>query len=162
MGIVNVAQTVSSVTPLSIDGLWFRELSVIPTHGGPVMHMLREDNPWFERFGEIYFSEVLPGAVKAWKRHRCQKQNFAVPCGQLAFVIYDDRANSPSAGLMERLVLGRPDAYKLLHIPAMVWYGFSCVSATPAILANCADIPHSPDEADKIPANSSRIPYEWQ
>ena len=30
------------------------------------MHMLRADEPHFERFGEIYFSLVYPGGVKAW------------------------------------------------------------------------------------------------
>ncbi len=33
----------------------------IPDERGAVFHMLREDSPAFERFGEIYFSTVYPG-----------------------------------------------------------------------------------------------------
>ena len=45
------------------------------------MHMLRCDAPHFERFGEIYFSGVNPGAIKAWHIHREMTLNYAVPVG---------------------------------------------------------------------------------
>ena len=61
-------------------------LAAIPTPGGPVLHMLRPGCAlWPEegRVGEVYFSETLPGHVKAWKRHTRQTQRFAVPVGLL-------------------------------------------------------------------------------
>ena len=36
----------------------------IPDERGAVFHMLREDSPVFERFGEIYFST----STRAWSR----------------------------------------------------------------------------------------------
>ncbi|MDL2216790.1 dTDP-4-dehydrorhamnose 3,5-epimerase family protein, partial [Desulfovibrio sp. OttesenSCG-928-M14] len=127
-----------------IEGVWTHDLSVIDAEGGPVLHMLRADSPLFRDFGEIYFSVVLPQAIKAWKRHGRQSQNFAVPNGLVEVVIYDPREDSPSAGEVERFLLGRPDHYMLLHIPPGVWYGFAGLSDFPAILANCVDIPHTP------------------
>ncbi|SVA50049.1 uncharacterized protein METZ01_LOCUS102903, partial [marine metagenome] len=52
---------------------------------------MRSDAPEFTTFGECYFSEMIPGAVKAWKCHRKQTQHLAVPIGRVRFVIYDDR-----------------------------------------------------------------------
>src|SRR3990172_10176190 len=109
--------------------------------------------------GEWYFSEVLPSAVKAWKRHRTQTQNLAAPAGRIRLVIYDDRPQSPTLGRLDVLELGRPDAYFRLRIPPGLWYGFSCVSASPGPLANCADLPHDPADNETLPIEDPRIPY---
>ena len=31
----------------------------------------------------------------------------------------------------------------------------------PALICNCADIPHDPDEGRRLPANDPSIPYQW-
>ena len=49
-----------------IHDLRITPLRRIPDERGAVMHMLRADDPAFERFGEIYFSLVYPGVVKGW------------------------------------------------------------------------------------------------
>jgi dTDP-4-dehydrorhamnose 3,5-epimerase len=144
-----------------IDGVITTELCQISDERGAVLHMLRSDALEFVRFGECYFSEVLPGAIKAWKRHRVQTQHLAVPVGRIRLVIYDDRVSSPTQGNFQVLELGRPDAYVRLVIPPGLWYGFACISVTPALLANCADLPHDPAESELWPANDSRIPYAW-
>ena len=78
-----------------IDGIITTELRQINDQRGAVLHMLRCDALGFVRFGECYFSEVLPSAIKAWKRHRVQSQNLAVPVGRIRLVIYDDQESSP-------------------------------------------------------------------
>ena len=144
-----------------IDGVTCTELRQIGDVRGAVLHMLRADAPEFTRFGECYFSEVLPGAVKAWKRHRKQTQNLAVPVGRVRLVIYDDRDGSVTRGKLQILELGRPDAYRRLRIPPGLWYGFTCLSKMPALLVNCADLPHDPAESELQPANHPTIPYQW-
>ncbi len=138
------------------------QLRQINDERGSVLHMLRSDAPEFTRFGECYFSEILPNAVKAWKRHQTQTQNLAVPVGRLRMVIYDDRESSATRGQMQVLELGRPDAYVRLRIPPGLWYGFSCISKTSALLVNCADLPHSVAESELRPIDDPRIPYCWK
>ena len=46
---------------------------------GAVLHMMRCEAPDFTRFGDCYFSEVAPGAIKGWKRHRLQTQTLPYP-----------------------------------------------------------------------------------
>ena len=76
-------------------------------------------------------------------------------------MIYDDREPSPTRGNLQVLELGHPDDYLRPRIPHGLWYGFACISATPALLANCADLPHDPAESELWPANDSTIPYAW-
>ncbi len=144
-----------------IDGVTLTELLQINDERGSVLPMLRNDAPEFTRFGECYFSEVLPKAVKAWKLHHNQMQNLAVPVGRIRIVIYDDRGNSPTQGQLQELELGRPDSYWRLKIPCGLWYGFTCLSETPALIVNCADAPHDPTDSELRKKNDSSIPYSW-
>ena len=47
-----------------IQDVLIQPLRQIPDERGKIMHMLRVDDPYFEKFGEIYFSVVYPGIVK--------------------------------------------------------------------------------------------------
>jgi dTDP-4-dehydrorhamnose 3,5-epimerase len=145
-----------------IEGVTTLELREFADELGSVLHMLRADDPDFINFGECYFSEVLPGAIKAWKLHREQTQNLAVPVGRVRLVIYDDRVGSSTRRNLQIQELGRPDAYIRVKIPPGLWYGFACIGHTPALLANCADLPHDPTESDRKPAFDSNIPYDWR
>jgi dTDP-4-dehydrorhamnose 3,5-epimerase len=144
-----------------IDGVVLTELKQFSDERGTLLHMLRNDDPIFTTFGECYFSEVLPGAVKAWKLHRNQTQNFSVPVGRIKLVIYDNRKNSISNGNLQYVNLGRPDSYFRIMIPPGLWYGFTCISEMPALLVNCADIPHDPQESEIRMLDDISIPHRW-
>jgi dTDP-4-dehydrorhamnose 3,5-epimerase len=124
------------------------------------MHMLRCDDPHFERFGEIYFSVVRPGVVKGWHLHRRMTLNYAVPVGRVRLVLFDDRERSPTRGKLEEILLGGED-YRLVRIPPGIWNGVLGLGGTPSVIANCATEPHDPDEIMRRPAADARIPYAW-
>ncbi len=159
----------------AVAGLVYTRLRVVDTPGGAVMHMLRPDAPLTPgtteaggrtqlALGEVYFSEVLPGHVKAWKRHTRQTQYFAVPCGLLGIVCYDDRPDSPTRGALQTLRLGRDGLYALLRIPCGVWYGFTALGGAPAVICNAADLPHDPGEGVKAALDSPGgrgVPFDW-
>ena len=144
-----------------IEGANIVSLKQIEDERGAVLHMMRSDSPSFSRFGEVYFSIVNPGVVKAWKRHKEMTQNFAVPIGRIRLVLFDERADLPSKGQFEEIILGRPDRYFLICIPPMVWYGFQGISEIPALMANCSDLPHDPNESEQLPVSNNYISYNW-
>ena len=143
-----------------IDRLIVRSLKQIVDDRGRVMHMIRSDSPFFEQFGEVYFSEILPSVVKAWKRHKSVTQLFAVPVGMIKLAIYDDRENSNTKGDLEVLEIGREN-YQLVKIPPKLWYGFKCISDYPSLVANCPSLPHNQNESETISSNDKSIPYQW-
>lgn len=143
-----------------IDGVVITPLKRIGDERGMVLHMLRRDWDVFEDFGEIYFSIVYPGVVKGWKRHKQMIQNFAVPMGNANFVLYDDREGSPTMGEMQDLNLGQ-DNYFLLTLPALIWYGFSGSGKGSTLIANCASLPHDPDETEGKDLSDPAIPFDW-
>jgi len=144
-----------------IEGVVIQELKQIIDERGKVMHMLRSDSPMFTGFGEIYFSVVNQGVIKAWKKHLKMTQHFAVPVGRIKLVIYDSREGSSSLGKVETLEIGE-DNYCLVKIPCMLWYGFQGISSIPALIANCTDMPHGPSEVERMDQFAKTIPYYWE
>ena len=143
-----------------IEGVVIEPLKRILDERGKVMHMMRADSPLFTGFGEIYFSEVNPGVVKAWKRHRLMTLNYAVPVGNIKVVIFDDRPGSKTSGEVQEVFIGQ-DNYCLLRIPPLVWSGFKGISPHPSIIANLTDIPHDPSEVERLGPSDGKIPYGW-
>ncbi len=143
-----------------IDGVQIIDLRQLVDERGKVMHMLRSDAPHFRDFGEIYFSTVNPGAIKAWHIHTKMVLNYAVPIGNVKFVLYDDREVSPTRGEIQEIFLG-PDCYKLVIVPPLVWNGFKGLGQSPALVANCASIPHDPAEMARKGPFDPAIPYSW-
>ena len=144
-----------------IDGVILTPLRQIFDERGKVMHMLREDSPIFSRFGEIYFSCTHPGVVKAWHLHKEMTLNYAVIYGEIKFVLFDDRPESPTRGNIQELFIS-PENYILVTVPPMIWNGFKSVGTTSSIVANCSTLPHSRDELIRRPPNHESIPYEWK
>lgn len=145
-----------------IDGVCLTPLNIISDKRGEVLHMLRSDSSYFNQFGEVYFSLVKSGVVKAWKCHRIMTQNIAVPQGLIKLAIFDERSNSPTFGVLSEIICGRPNHYSLVTIPPMLWYGFKAISTTDALLANCTDFAHDPSECDRRDTDNKFINYTWK
>jgi len=143
-----------------IDGVLIKPLKKIPDERGTIMHMLRCDSPEFEKFGEIYFSTVYPGAIKGWHIHKEMTLNYAVVSGMIKLVLYDDRPGSKTKGELQEIFLGSEN-YALVKIPPMVWNGFKGMGTETAIVANCSSVPHSAGEIDRMDPFDKRIPYDW-
>ena len=125
------------------------------------MHMLREDDPDFERFGEIYFSVVYPGVVKGWHIHKKMTLNYTVVSGMIKLVLYDGRVKSSTYKEIQEIFMGE-DKYLLVKIPPGITNGFKGVGAKPAIVANCATLPHDPQEIIRVDPLKNDIPYDWE
>ena len=143
-----------------IEGVLVTGLTRIADERGTILHMLRADDPHFSQFGEIYFSTVYPGAIKGWHIHRAMTLNYAVPVGRIKLVLYDDREESPTRGVLEEHFLG-PDNYALVMVPPMVWNGFKGIGTDMALVANCATIAHDPAEIERMDPLDPSIPYDW-
>jgi len=143
-----------------IDRVLVKPLKQIVDERGKVMHMLRSDDENFEKFGEIYFSVVNPGAIKAWHLHPKMALNYAVVSGMIKLVLYDNRENSPTKGELMEIFMG-DNNYVLVHVPVGVINGFKGIDTKPSIVANCATIPHDPSEITRIDPFDKTIPYDW-
>ncbi|MFH1394092.1 MAG: dTDP-4-dehydrorhamnose 3,5-epimerase family protein, partial [Candidatus Micrarchaeota archaeon] len=132
-----------------IDGVFIKPLKQIPDERGKIMHMLKRTDVHFEEFGEIYFSCVYPGVIKGWHNHTKMTLNYAVVQGMIKLVLYDAREKSPTKGELMEIFIGENN-YSLVRVPPGVINGFKGIGEKMAIVANCASIPHDPEEIIRI------------
>ena len=143
-----------------IQGVQIIPLRRITDERGTIFHMLRNTDPHFIQFGEIYFSSVYPGVIKAWHMHSEMTLNYACIFGKIKLVLYDGRASSPTKESLMEVFLG-PDNYSLVIIPPDIWNGFKGMSEPFAIVANCCTHPHDPTRSKRLDPFKNPIPYDW-
>jgi dTDP-4-dehydrorhamnose 3,5-epimerase len=143
-----------------IDGVQILPLKTILDERGMVRHMLKETDPHFRQFGEIYFSVIFPDAIKAWHVHRKMELNYAVISGNIKLVLYDARKESPTYRELQEIFMGE-DNYVLVKVPPHVVNGFKSIGNEKAIVANCATIPHDPEEIERLDPFDKSIGYSW-
>ena len=144
-----------------IDGLRIVPLRRIPDDRGTVWHMLKSTDAHFVGFGEIYFSSVYPGVVKAWHRHRDMTLNYCCVVGNAKVVVYDERDGSRTRGQLQEVFFGR-DNHCLVQVPPDTWNGFTAVGTGEALIANCCTHPHDPGRSTRLDPFQNHIPYSWQ
>ena len=90
-----------------IEGVKITKLKQLVDERGKIMHMIRNDSPIFDKFGEIYFSTINPGYIKAWHLHKEATLNYVCIKGKVNLVLYDDRNKSKSAGVYQNFLLSQ-------------------------------------------------------
>jgi dTDP-4-dehydrorhamnose 3,5-epimerase len=138
---------------ISLDQIQVIPLARIHAAGGDVLHAMKQTDAGFAGFGEAYFSWVLHGAVKAWKRHTRMTMNLVVPMGRVRFVFMDDLNCTP-----REEVLGE-ERYVRVTVPPGIWFGFQGVATPASLILNLASIEHEPREVERRLATD--IDYNW-
>lgn len=127
---------------------------------GKIMHMMRNDDENFTKFGEIYFSYSHPNTIKAWYLHKHTTINYVCLIGKIKLVLFDDRKKSPTKGNLQEIFMTTED-YNLLCIPLGIWYGFKTIENKFSIVANLSNLPHNPKEMLRRPYNDPYFKYNW-
>ncbi len=144
-----------------IEGVTINEKKVISDNRGKILHMLRNDDKNFTKFGEIYFSYVYPNQFKAWHLHKKMTLNYVAVYGEIKIVLFDDRKESKTFGEIQEIFLSNEN-HKLITIPPMIWNGFSSANKNLAVLANCSNIPHDKSEIERLNYDDPKFPYDWK
>ena len=128
----------------------------IENAGGDVLHGMKQSDVGYTGFGEAYFSWVSAGVIKAWKRHTQMMMNVVVPVGQVRFVFRCVNADGIEEFRIEEIGV---DRYARLTVPPGIWFGFQGLHTTQSLLLNIANIPHDPNEVERLAL--ADIKYDW-
>ncbi len=145
-----------------IEGVAVRQAKVISDERGRLGEIMRADDPWFDRFGQVYFTTTYPGVVKAWHYHKKQTDHFYVVRGIVKIALYDERKDSPTYGTVNELYLGE-HCPGLLRIPPGVLHGWMCVGQSEAYIVNVVSEMYNYSEPDEFRTHphENHIPYDW-
>jgi len=135
------------------------KLDCVPLQQGAVLHAIKDIDVGYAGFQEAYFSEIYPGQIKGWKRHKLMTLNLVVPIGSVRFVLFDDRAQSETFGKMSVFTLSR-EQYFRLTVPPMIWVAFQGLDIDTSLVLNVANLRHDSEEVDRL--SLDQIVFEWQ
>jgi dTDP-4-dehydrorhamnose 3,5-epimerase len=137
-----------------MDGVTLTPLKRIPSEKGDVMHALKATEASFSGFGEAYFTQIISGCTKGWKRHNRMTLNLVVVHGKVKFVIYDERNH-----LFEEVILSPESNYQRLTIAPGLWMAFHGMGEGVSTVMDIIPEPHDPSEADNM--ELSKIDYQF-
>jgi dTDP-4-dehydrorhamnose 3,5-epimerase len=77
--------------------------------------------------------------------------------------MYDVRPDSPTCGLLSRVVLSNYDR-RLMNIPAGVWHADHNIGQTDVVVVNFPTIQYDHSQPDKyrLPLDTPDIPYKFE
>ena len=137
-----------------------KPLAVIADDRGVFMELLREDDPFYSRFGQSNFSITYPGVVKAWHWHRRQDDLWFVVSGAAQVGLYDLREDSPTRGQTEVHYLGEHKR-ELLYIPHGVAHGYRVLGTSPVGLIYHTTHTYDPADELRLPWDDPSIGFDW-
>lgn len=132
-----------------IEGVRLFPLKRISVPKGDVLHALRSIDEGYCGFGEAYFTQIKHGETKGWKRHNRMTLNLVVVYGEVKFVVYDDRDDSPTKGQFQEIILSPDNNYQRLTVAPGLWMAFHGVGEGVSMLMDVIPEPHDDTEGDK-------------
>ena len=133
---------------MKITGLKIFKRKIVNNKKGDILKYLSIDEPFFKKFGEIYFSEILKNKVKGWNFHKKNTCLLVVPYGKVIFHFIDGRTKLSKFSKEKKVILSKKN-YKLILVPPKIWFSFRSLAKI-SIVANCLEMPHSDTETLKV------------
>jgi dTDP-4-dehydrorhamnose 3,5-epimerase len=111
-----------------------KKIKVIKNPKGNLFKMISKKDYFFNKFGEIYFSEVYPAKFKGWKIHKKRTQLITVVNGSVKFFIKKKLKDKPKI-----IEIKYPNKMNLLKIMPNTYYSFKCISKKKSLIINLID-----------------------
>jgi dTDP-4-dehydrorhamnose 3,5-epimerase len=110
----------------------------------------------------VYQAALRPGVVKGWVYHKGQEDRLFASLGHMKVVLYDQRTDSPTRGLVNEIYLSERRR-RLLIIPRLVVHAVQNVGTVDAVFINMPTAPYIHDNPDKfrISLDSKEVPYSF-
>ena len=110
----------------------------------------------------VYCFTIRPGIIKGWGMHKKHEDRYCLMYGEMLVVLYDDRPESPTRGLVSEIVLSEFDR-TLMNIPAGIWHADRNIGSKDAIVVNFPTIQydHSAPDKYRLPLDTDKIPYRF-
>jgi len=167
--IQNPARDQQQVTPQGESihpvphGVTFRDSPTQIDERGMIVEMFDPRWQWHpDPLVFCYCFTVRPGVVKGWGMHKIHQDRYFILFGEMEVVMYDPRPDSPTRGLVSRVVLSE---YRrcLMNIPEGVWHADYNFGSKDTVVINFPTIPYDHKNPDKyrLPLDTDQIPFKF-
>jgi len=152
----------SQINDGKIEGVKYKKLTRHSDERGYFEEIIRDDEDFVKKFGQLSASKTNPSVIKAFHYHEKQDDIWFFPCGNAKVVLHDLRENSKTKGITEVFMMGGDNPGSLL-IPKGVAHGYQVLGTEPVIITYLTTEsydPQSPDEK-RIEWDDPKIGFDW-
>ena len=136
-----------------MDEISIKNLSIINNKKGDILKgFLKSDNKTIN-VKEVYFSEINPKQIKAWKKHNKMTSNLIAVKGEIKIVVQKKDKSFVTEIISKK-------NYKMISIPPNFWFGFQCISIEAGMLVNISNEEHDDLESDQL--DIEKIVFDWK
>ena len=135
-----------------MEEVQIRDLSVISNKKGDILKGFMKSENLSMDVQEVYFSEIHPNEIKAWKMHKNMTCNLIVVHGEIKIVI-----QKKDNDFIEKII--SKENHKMITIPPNYWFGFQCVSSETSLLANITN--HERNDIESEQMEIDKIIFDW-
>lgn len=151
-------------TPIAttIAGVKVRSTPHHVDHRGSVYEIFEgEGDYWDSPVVYAYQFSVRPGLVKGWGLHEHKLDRYTIISGEVLVVLYDARADSPTRGVLQQVVMSDRGA-RSVTIPTGVWHLNLNLGTTEARLINFPTEVYHHEAPDRLllPWDTDEIPID--
>jgi dTDP-4-dehydrorhamnose 3,5-epimerase len=123
------------------------------------------DVRWNFHPNPLVFSHVFtirPGMAKGWGMHKKHDDRYFILFGEMEMLLYDDRDNSPTKGLVSKFFMTEYER-RLLSIPSGVWHASRNIGQRDVVVIDFPTVLYDHADPDKyrLPLNNDKIPYKF-
>jgi len=105
--------------------------------------------------GQVNYSTLVPGVIKAWHRHEKQTDWWCCLNGNVKVALYDQDADK-----FETYFIGELNP-KVVEIPPGLWHGMTSIGNAPCGMLYYVDVRYNPAEPDEERAAWDAFDYDW-
>ncbi len=113
------------------SNFFIKKLSNIDNKKGNIIKIINKNDKNFDKFGELYISEIYKNEIKAWKYHSRNNLNILVIQGKIKFVF---ALKEKQKDCFKELIIHKK-SNELLTIPKKTWFGFMGINKINKILS---------------------------
>jgi dTDP-4-dehydrorhamnose 3,5-epimerase len=110
----------------------------------------------------VYQFTIRPGKAKGWHVHRRHDDRIFISHGEIKVVLYDDRADSPTHGMINEIY--RSELRRsLMVIPRGVFHAHLNIGTRDALLVSMPTrgYDHAEPDVFRLPLDTDAIPYSF-
>jgi dTDP-4-dehydrorhamnose 3,5-epimerase len=145
-------------------GVTFHDISTHVDERGSVFELFDLRWGWHnDPLVFVYTFTIRPGIIKGWGIHKKHEDRYFIQFGEMEVVLYDERPDSPTRGLVSKIVLSEYRR-RLMNIPAGIWHADRNIGIKDVVVVNFPTIPYDHADPDKyrLPLDTDQIPYKFE
>ena len=145
-----------------IKGVHYIKNSIHADERGFLQEVLHKDETFNVKFGQLNYTYVRQGVIKAWHMHQIQTDYWFVIDGALKAVLWDTREDSPSYNEVSEYLLGTYPNNGMLVIPPGVAHGLKALENTKMIYV--VSEMYNPKDEGRIAHDvmvDDEVVYDW-